>query len=193
MDNKLKIINYLGKAFDQEFTMHELSKILKIPYASFYRTIEEIGELLIIRRIGKSKTLRLNLKNPVIKSYLSIASQEEKRNYLTFKPIIKLIHNDLNTKETVILFGSYAKNKERENSDIDLIIINKSGKKTISFSRYETLYKKEINPMFFKNQEIKYLLKDNEENVFKQALRNHIILANPEEFWRIVINGLRER
>ena len=34
------------------------------------------------------------------------------------------------------------------------------------------------------------MLKDKDENVGKQALKGHIILNNPEEFWGLVLNGL---
>ncbi len=191
MDNKLKIINYLGKAFDKEFTMHNLAIVLKIPYASFYRAVNEMQDILIINRIGKSKTLKLNLKNPVIQSYLAISSEEEKKAFLKKKPVIKAIHRDLNTRDIVILFGSYAKGEEREKSDIDLMVINKSGKRTISFSRHEMIFDKQINPMFFKVQEFKAMLKGEGENVGKQALRYHIVLNNPEHFWDMVLNAIR--
>jgi len=57
MENKLQIINYLGKNMGKRFTMHELSKLLNIPYASFYRTIQQMKDILIIKEIGKSKTI----------------------------------------------------------------------------------------------------------------------------------------
>ena len=44
MDNKYKIINQLGKNYKKKYTMHELSKELSIPYASFYRTIESMKD-----------------------------------------------------------------------------------------------------------------------------------------------------
>jgi len=191
MNNKLIIVNYLGKAFDEEFTMHQLSKILQIPYASFYRTINDMQDLLIINKIGKSKTLRLNLENPVIQSYLAISSEEEKKSFLQKKPIIRAIHKGLYTKDIVLLFGSHAKGKEREKSDIDLMVINRSGDQTISFSRHELIFEKQINPLFFKLQEFRAMLRDKEENVGKQALRNHIVLNNPERFWDVVINAIQ--
>ena len=43
MDNKHKIINHLGKHPNEKYTMHELSRELNIPYASFYRTINYIN------------------------------------------------------------------------------------------------------------------------------------------------------
>ena len=187
MDNTLKIINYLGKNINVNFTMHQLSKLLKIPYASFYRTVQELDNLLTIREIGKAKIISLNTQKPVIKSYLTISSYQEKKEYLLNQPIIKKIINETKTNEIIILFGSYAKHKYTESSDIDLMIINKEGKKSLSFSKYELLFKKKINPIFITKKEFKAMLKDEEENVGKQALKNHIVLNNPESFWGCAI------
>jgi predicted nucleotidyltransferase len=191
MDNKLKIVNYLGKEFDKEPTMYELANILNIPYATFHRTINGMNDLLIIKQIGKSKILKLNLENSVIQSYLAISSDEEKKKFLIKQPILKIIQKELHTTDIVLLFGSYAKGKERKNSDIDLMIINKSGNRSISFSKHELIFRKKINPLFFKKKEYKEMLKEKNENVGKQALRNHIILNNPYDFWQLVINAIQ--
>ncbi len=189
MDNKEKILGFLGKNIGKLFTMHELSIRLKVPYATFHRTIQEIGDLIIIENIGHSKIIKLNLNNPVIKSYLTISSDEEKKEFLSKHPLIKKIASELPKNETTILFGSYAKNKATENSDIDLMIINNG--KTRTFSKYETLFNKKINPIFVTKKEFQLMLKTPEENVAKQALLNNIILNNPEEFWEVVLNVAR--
>lgn len=186
MDNKHKIVNYLGKNPNNRYTMHELSKELKIPYASFYRTINSIKDLLIIEEIGKSKVIALNKQNKVVKSHLVVSSDEERKDYLKRYPTICKISQELNTGDIVVLFGSYAKTTQTEKSDIDLLIINKDGKKSISFSKYELLFKVRINPIFVTKKEFKLMLKDKEENVGKQALYSHIILNNPEGFWECV-------
>ncbi len=190
MDNKLKIINYLGKNIKKSYTMHELSRLLNIPYASFYRTVQQMKDLLIIEVVGKSKIIKLNINNPVVKAHLIVASDEERKAYLKKQLIIRKIANELKTGDVVVLFGSYAKGKQTEKSDIDILVINKDGKKSISFSKYELLYKKKINPIFVTKKEFKTMLKDKEENVGKQALKNHIILNNPEEFWGCILNGI---
>ncbi|MDD3175827.1 MAG: nucleotidyltransferase domain-containing protein [Candidatus Nanoarchaeia archaeon] len=184
MDNKLKIINYLGKN-KQSFTMNELSKILNIPYATFYREINKMKNLLKINVIGNSKIISLD-NEPILKSYLAISSEEEKIIFLKNQPLINLISKELNTNDVIILFGSYAKNKQTNNSDIDLIILNKDGKKSISLNKLETLLNKEINPMFFSYNEFKLMIDNNEENVGKQALKSHIILNNPQKFWEVI-------
>jgi predicted nucleotidyltransferase len=190
MDNKHKIINHLGKHPNQKYTMHELSKELSIPYASFYRTIDSIKDLLIIEEVGKSKVIALNKENKVVKSHLVVSSDEERKDYLKKYPIISKIYQELDTKDIVLLFGSYAKKTQTERSDIDILVMNKDGKKSISFSKYELLFKTKINPIFITKKEFKLMLKDKEENVGKQALYNHIILNNPEGFWECVFNGI---
>ncbi len=188
MDNKLKIINYLGKHFTESYTMHGVSKLLNVPYASFYRKIQQMKDILIINKIGKSKTIALNRQNPIIKSHLVVASDEERKEFLNRQPLIKKISKELETNNIVLIFGSYAKGKEIEKSDIDIFVINKTGKKDLSFSKYEFLFKKKINPMFVSVKEFEKMLKDKEENVGKQVLKDHIILRNPELFWECVLD-----
>ena len=175
---------------ETRFTMHELSKLLKIPYASFYRTIETMKDTVITETVGHSKILKLNLKNSTIKSYLSIASAEEKKEFLRKQPIISKLASEIKGDEIVLLFGSYAKRTETEKSDIDLLIIN-NGKRTISFTMHELLFKKKINPLFITKKEFAEMLKENEENVGKQALKSHIVLNNPEAFWGCVLDAIR--
>jgi len=188
MDNKLKIINYLGKHINEEHTMHKLSKLLKIPYATFYRTIKEMKDIVIKKQIGKAYIITLN-KNQ-IKSYLIVSSIEEKKEYLEKHPIINKISKEIQTKDMLLLFGSYAKKTQTEKSDIDLLIINKDGKKTITFSKYELLFKIKINPIFITKNEYKQMLKENQENLGKQVLKDHIILNNADEFWGETLNAI---
>ena len=189
MDNKLKIINYLGKNIGKSFTMHELSSLIHIPYATFHRTISKMPDLIIKEKAGKATLIKLN-DIPIIKPYLAISSEEEKKEFLKKSPLISKISSELEAKDIVILFGSYAKKTENEKSDIDLMIINKDGSKSLSFSKYETLFKKKINPIFITEKEFKQMIKEKEENVGKQALSNHIILNNPERFWEQALNGI---
>ena len=189
MDNKLKIINYLGKNIGKPFTMHQLSSLIHIPYATFHRTISGMPDLIIKQKAGKATLIELN-NTPIIKSYLAVSSEEEKKEFLKKSPLISKISSEIESNDIVILFGSYAKKTENEKSDIDLMVINKDGRKSLSFSKYETLFKKKINPIFITEREFRQMLKEKEEIVGKQALSNHIILNNPEKFWELVLNGI---
>src|SRR3989338_3796610 len=186
MDNKLRIVNYLGKHIGQFFTMLELSRAVGVPYATFYRTLHKMKELVKVQRVGKSRNVSLNMDNASIKPYLAISSEEEKQDFLKKQPILNKIASELKTKDVVVLFGSYAKGSETERSDIDLFIISKGVEKSLSFSKYEVLFRKKINPVFVTKSEFKKMLQDRGENVGKQALKDHIILNNPESFWECV-------
>ncbi len=187
MDNKNKIVAYLGKKLEKRFTMHELSGILSIPYASFYRTVLKMKDLLVIESIGRAKVLSLNLENPVILGHLMIASDEERKEFLARERMISVIAREIKGKDIVALFGSYAKGNYSSRSDIDLLIISRKGRKTISFSKFEILFKKKINPIFVTKQEFKKMLKADEENLGKQVLKGHILLNNIEGFWESVL------
>ena len=130
------------------------------------------------------------MKSEAAAPYLAIASLEEKKDKLARKPVIRKIADELMSKDIVVLFGSYAKGKETEQSDIDILVVNKKGERSISFSKYEMLFKKKINPVFVTEKEFKLMLKEKEENIGKQALRDHIILNNAKAFWEAVFDGI---
>lgn len=169
--------------------MNGLSKAIRMPYATLYRAIQEMGGLVKILTIGRSKTVSLDTSNNIVKHYLVISSEEEKAQFLKRHPMINKIASELDTNDTVILFGSYAKGTQRETSDVDLMVINKKGDRSISFSKYDTLFKKKINPVFITQKELRLMLNEESENLGKQALKDHIILRNPENFWEAVLSG----
>ncbi|HIH23565.1 TPA: nucleotidyltransferase domain-containing protein [Candidatus Woesearchaeota archaeon] len=193
MDTLLRIINYLAKNHLAAPTMHSLAVTLKIPYATFYRTLKAKSDLFLIETVGKAKTIRLNLDQDVIIAYLTLASWGEREEFLEHHTIIRKICEDLPKEEVVLLFGSYAKGTATERSDIDILIINKNGKKTTSFSKHELLYKKTINPIIVSRKEFENMLRDSGENVGKQALKNHVVLQEPQQFWEMTLRAIRPR
>ena len=191
MDNALRILNYLAKNYPAAPTMHGLAKALQIPYATFYRTLKAKSDLFLIETVGKAKTVKLNLTQDVLTAHLVLASWEERKELLKHQPIIRKIAEDLPKDEIVLLFGSYAKGTATERSDIDLLIINKNSEKNASFSKHELLYKKTINPIIVSRKEFEQMLGDTEENVGKQALKNHVVLQEPQRFWEMTLHALR--
>lgn len=182
----MTIINYLGKNKGKRPTMNALSKAVKVPYATFHRLISHMKGLVVLDTIGKAKVVSLNTGNPAIKSYLSVSSEEEKNDFLERQPIIRKIASELDTKDIVLLFGSYAKGKEKERSDIDIMVVNTKGERSISFSKYEVMFRKKINALFVAKPELRQMLREEGENVGKQALESHILLNNSEGFWECV-------
>ena len=183
MDNKLNILNYLAKHHAENYTLHQLSIILKIPYATLYRTIQDMSDLIVMQVKGKAKLVSINW-NDTAPAHLAVASYEENKEFLANHIIIKKIAE--NSSPITLLFGSYAKGTQRKDSDVDLLIITKTGKTNTSFATQEILFRKKINPIVVTEKEFKDMLKEKEENVGKQALKDHIILNGFDKFWRLV-------
>ncbi|MEK6974358.1 MAG: nucleotidyltransferase domain-containing protein [Nanoarchaeota archaeon] len=191
MDNRNSLLVFLAKNMDKSLSLNQISKFSGIPYATLYRLHNENKSLLDKKIIGKTIIISLK-KIEIVKNYLIVASYEEMNEFLAKNPLFKKISEDLSGGDySLVLFGSYAEEKHTKASDIDLLIINKDGSKNINFSKYETLFKIEINPIFVSFIEFEAMLKDKEENVGKQVLKKHIILYNQELFWNWVFkNGI---
>ncbi|MFW6272238.1 MAG: nucleotidyltransferase domain-containing protein [bacterium] len=189
MDNKYKVVLFLAKK-NESYTLHELSKQVKIPYTTLLRVVEELTDVTTIIVKGKAKLIQIKW-NDITTSMLVVASFEEKKEFLKKHPLIKKISEQV--QDVALVFGSYAKGTQTKNSDIDLITINAKGEKSVSFSNLEILYDIKINPMFFTKKEFKLMLQDKEENVVKQALKNHVLINGFKEFWEDVKNAISKR
>lgn len=176
MDNVLLVVEFLGR-YEGPFTMLHLSKRINIPYATLYRTIKKHEDLFITKKVGSSTTIQLRWSELTV-AYLTIASTKKRE---TFLKTVVIKHIAEQSKDITLLFGSYAKNKQKKDSDIDILVV---GRKP-SYRNLELLFKKEINPMVFTKEEAELMLNE-EENVATQARKEHVILTGAHEFWSIV-------
>ena len=187
MDNLLKLICTLGKNLNNEITIRQLSKESKVPYTTTYRLIKNNKEIFNINQKGNIKLCSLNFKDNITKNYLILSERKEADFFIKRQPQFKVLKEELPRGDySLILFGSRAEGKNREKSDVDLCIINKDGKKNINFSKFELLFKLEINPIYLSNKEFKQMLREREQNLAKEIIKKHIILYGEEYFWNLV-------
>ena len=187
MESLLKLIYTLGKNLHNEITIRQLSKEAKVPYTTAYRLISQNNSLLKINKKGNIKLCSLNTENNIVKNYLILAERSQVELFKKKNPLFKVLQRELSVGDyTLVLFGSRADGTQRKQSDVDFCVINQNGKKHISFSKFELLFKMEVNALFFTRKEFKLMLKDKEHNVGKEILKNHIILHGEEYFWNLV-------
>ncbi|MCG2717833.1 MAG: nucleotidyltransferase domain-containing protein [Nanoarchaeota archaeon] len=186
MDNKLRLIWTLGKQIKDSLTIRQLSKESGIPYATAYRVVNKNSIFNIVRK-GNIKLCSLNLDDPITKNYLIVSERQESEIFRKKHPKLNIIANELpKGNYTVILFGSRAEGKHREKSDVDICIINEDANKDVKFSKYEQLFKLEINAIYLKREEFKKMLKEKEHNITHEIVNNHIILYGEEYFWNTI-------
>ena len=185
MDNSNLILHRLASNPDEEYTLHELSQKLGIPYTTFLREIKRIESAVRIRKKGRSKLISIRY-NELARAYATIASYTKTQQAFQNYPVLAKIAEE--TTGIALVFGSYAKGTQTKDSDIDILVVGESN--TRRFSKQQLLFKKQINPITITHEEFAAMLRADEENVVKQALRDHIILSGHEAFWKEVSDVL---
>ncbi|MDD5086705.1 MAG: nucleotidyltransferase domain-containing protein [Candidatus Nanoarchaeia archaeon] len=187
MDNFLRLINELGKNLNNEITIRQLSKESGVPYTTTLRLINKKQELFRINKKGNVKLISLNLEDNITKNYLILSERNQADKFIKKHPQFGVLKEEIpKGKYSLILFGSRAEEENREKSDVDLCIINKNGKKNIIFSRFELLFKLEVNSIFFSKNEFKKMLKEKQQNLAKEIIKKHVILHGEEYFWNLI-------
>jgi predicted nucleotidyltransferase len=169
---KLEIILELLKG---ENHIREISKSINQPLATTQRRINNLIEDKIIdyQIKGKNKTLFLR-ENILTKNYIIQSEIYKLSKFLKKHPKLKSIIEEINStskSQLIILFGSYAKNKEENNSDIDIYIETTSEKE-----------KKDIEEIYSKLS-IKTGKFNIHSDLGKEIIKNHIILKGFETFY----------
>ena len=187
MNNILKLVHTLGKNLHNEISIRQLSKEAEIPYTTTYRMIKKNSFLFIINKKGSTLLCSLDTRDTIVKHYLILAERVRAELWRKKNTPFKVLQQELPAGEyTLILFGSRAEGTQRAKSDFDVCIINKKGKKDINLSKFELLFKIEINPLFLNTKEFAQMLKEKEHNVATEILKKHVILYGEEFFWNLI-------
>ena len=131
---QLKIISNL-LTNKEGISIKKLSENIKTYYKNVHNSVNKLFEQGLIKKekFGNYNICKLNYKNEDIIEYLKEQnfhikiSQFRKKHPAEYQIITETIEKYLELKETplfiCILFGSYAKNEERESSDIDILLL----------------------------------------------------------------------
>lgn len=197
MENTFKIISLLEKDIFQEVSLHQISKLIDLDYKTIRKTIPRLLALGILKKDikGKAHFIFLNLNHSDLKTYLSFAAycnrliyfqKDAQLNYL-FEEIKKLSLSD----SSLVLFGSYVLNKQTKSSDVDLLLITKNKTAPVKIKSLLLNYniKTDLNVLTFKQYQ--KALFDRGFNLVNQVLSKHIILKNPELYWELTLQGLK--
>src|SRR3989338_5357628 len=150
-------------------------------------------DLVKTKVTGDVTTYSLNLNNNLTVSYLNLINELEIQKRKFPKEILSEIQKKI-SKQTdffiSIIFGSYAKNKATEKSDLDIAIIVESEqtKKEI-IPLLETVKRREIKPIdynIFTRNEFLEMLRAESENVGKQIYKNSIIYHGFIEYCSLI-------
>ncbi len=188
-----QILAFLLGNPEENLTIRGIAKRLNKSYTLVYNNIADLEKrnIIIKQDVPPGQIITLNEYAPA-ELFVDIEFKR-KKGFLKKHPGIKIMLDDIlkhakNPFFILLIFGSYAKEKQTKKSDLDLLIIVKE-KKDIketeaSIRRAFTKVKKGLN--FVDINDFKEMIKNtNELNIGNEAKKHHIILYGIEQYYQL--------
>jgi len=201
---ELEIIDLFRNELFRKKTIRRIMKaISKSSYPWIFNAVKKLikEKMLLAEKKGKSTVCSINLDSLEALHYLSLLDYFEAFNakHIPFGQIKELIDHIPGAYFSFIVAGSYAKEKQTKESDIDITVIieEETNKKRV----YNYLFNKgslmipKVHPFVFTKDEFLHMLLDKEENFGKLLYRKRMIYFGAENYYLIVkeaiLNGFR--
>jgi uncharacterized protein len=197
---QIEFFNIFRENIFKKYTYNECKKILNeksnnFLISSFKRLVEL--NLVKIEKIANLIFYSLNLKNSQVFSYLEIVNSDFYKNDV-LKKIIDEIKKEINQivfSYSIVIFGSFAKGKEKKDSDLDIAIFieDENIKREIeaTFDRIKLKSLIELDLHIISKNEFLDMLKDKNINLGKLLFNKHKCIYNTNLFYNILIEGYK--
>ena len=190
---KEKIIKYMIEHKEPQSIM-TLSGAAVIDYKNTYNIVDELQKTIIHKeKIGNTNLIKLNLM-----PNQEIYNVENKRTeeFLFKHTKLKLVKNyieELNYPFMIVLiFGSYAKNKETESSDIDICIISDNKEKIKELRNKLDLLSLKLEIHDFTTKEFISMIEKNQNNLGREIIKNNLIFYGIENYYNLISKWMKQ-
>lgn len=189
-DMDLKILSLFTKGYEKGYYIREVEKLLEVSSRTALVTLAKLGKkgILESRTKGKIKSYTIK-KSTISREFFLLTEQYKKIEFLEKNHVVKevLEKADEFLQGIVIVFGSYAKGTQKEDSDLDLFIVGAFDEKKIR--DVGNTYGLDINirsyPMNIFEKEI------HGDILLKEIVEHHIIIKDAEGFVRRVVEWIK--
>ncbi len=197
LNRKRKIVEAFMIAPWQKLTFKEAKKLSKNKSNNYVhatlKSLVRMGTLIeerkgnaVLYSISDSATA-LNTLGFIAESYAAEAKQ------IPLKNLAKITKKLKTAYYSMLITGSYARNKQKERSDLDLVIIcDNSCEPTAILAEIRFASKMmtpEIHPYAFRESELYEMLTNNEENYGKEIARNNLVITGGKQYYSIVMRA----
>ncbi|MBN1377102.1 nucleotidyltransferase domain-containing protein [Candidatus Woesearchaeota archaeon] len=194
-NKRIKTIEPFLKNYNIKLTGSEIAKKQDLNQKSVSLFLRELEKNNILKKTtqGKNKLYCLNIEDIMItKSFISAVENIRTMNFYKEKPLIKEICKKIKkyNKGIMLIFGSYAKRKEKEDSDLDVLIAGKYNKKQIK--KISKIYQIEINVKNYSPEDFCKLLKES-DFLAEEVIKDHIIVNNTDGFISVLLECKYEK
>lgn len=189
-DMDLQALGLFTKGYNKGYYIREVEKLLNVSSRTALVTLAKLEKngLLSSTTRGKIKIYTIN-KSILAREFFVLTEQYKRIQFFNTNHAIKEIleKTDDSFQGIVVIFGSYAKGIQKEDSDLDLFIVGTvDQKKVIDIGN---TYGIDIN---IKSYPLTIFEKELQDDILlKEIVENHILIKDAEEFVRKVIQWIR--
>ena len=187
-ENTLQILSLFTNDFHKGYYIREIARLLKISPRTAQLCLEDLESKGVIKSKvrGKIKLYVLNLSEAT-KRYIVFVEQYKAiiflENDIMIKEIIEKITSHI--KGIGIIFGSYVKKMQKEDSDLDIFVAGTYDEKEIK--RVSRNLGIEISVKCYPIKTFENNI--NKDFLLKEIIKNHIIFVNAEQFIEMVLDN----
>jgi predicted nucleotidyltransferase len=194
MDIMIRILKLLIENNSKQFSIFEISKILKLDYKQTFVKIKKLEreKLINLKKIGNTNQIIFNFKFAPEVLEIETLRKNEILNNKNLKVILKRLEDFKNPFSCLILFGSYAKKTNTKNSDIDLCLISDNELFNKEVEKSLNSIPLDIQLLTFTTNEFKSMLNSKKIDVSDEIIKNNIILKGVENFYSLIENFKNE-
>ena len=192
-NEKLKLLNAWRSNPFAEFSISEIMEISKKNTKTWvFTALKELvkAKILSSKRKGNLDIYSLNLHNPLTIQFLNYLETQENINFPKMDIISEIIEKVPIKNYSLIVFGSYANNKQTKTSDIDicLLIDDKETEKRIKpyLNEIKLNYPTKIDEHYITFEDFVKMLLREEENLGKQIFRKHKTFYNADIYYQLI-------
>ena len=175
MEQKDYSLEIVGQLIGKRLHVRELAKLLGTNHTTIIRKLKELSQenVLDFEEKGRNKVFFLKHTSEA-RAYIFMAEQyklkQSLKKYPSLRNLFEKIHKN-NEIKLAILFGSYAKDIAKKNSDIDIYV--------------ETTNKKIKQDLENLNSKLSIKIgKYNKDNLLiREIEKNHVIIKGVEKFY----------
>lgn len=194
MSNKvIKLLNVWSKGLFSQLSISEIMKLSgKKTKTWVFNSLKLLknNDLIVSERKGNMDLYSINVNNNLVFQLLNYLEVQKSIKFLELK-LINHVINEVPVKNyCLIVFGSYADNKQVKGSDLDLCFLvenEQAAKKIKPYSNEIKLnYKVKVDEHYITFTDFKEMLLRNEENLGKQIVKKHKIFYNPCIYYQLL-------
>lgn len=190
-----EILKIFAKEPWKKFTFTDIKNITGNKSKSYLeKSIKKFlkEELIIKEMIGRIPLYALNMNKTKAINYAGFILEDDgwSKKQIPYNDIDEFIRKTPTKDYVFIITGSYAKNKQNNDSDIDVVILVEDAVDT-KMVYAQLSHKAELNiPIIhlyvFKNEEFLQMLKNKEPNYGKEIAFNNIILSGGQIYIKLI-------